>query len=826
MSFVGKDIPHESAAAHVAGESLFVDDLPPARNELFVDVVGSPVAHGRLHRIDTAAARALPCVVACFDHTDIPGHNVIGPVIKDEHLLVSDTAVFLGDPVVVIAAESREALAAARKLVRIEMEELPPIFTIEDAIANNQFIAPAKIIARGDVDRALAAAEFTLSGELHVGGQDHFYLESQAAIAYPHEGGTMLVQSSTQHPSEVQAIVAEVLGIPFNAVTVLCKRVGGGFGGKETQAAQPAAFAALVAHKTARSARIVYGKDDDMRITGKRHPFLGRWRVGFTAHGDITAYDLELFSNGGCSTDLSLAVMERAMLHADNAYFIPHFRVTGQVCKTNLPSNTAFRGFGGPQGVVNIENVIEQIATHLNLDSIEVRHRNLYGNPTPPTPSPDGNGNGHFANPLSPPLGEGRGEGRAPKSSSRLRLSGPATPTSIDASDRLTTPYGQLLRNNTLPQLITQLRATSNYDSRRHQITTFNQHSKIHLRGLALTPVKFGISFTKMPMNQANALVNLYTDGTALVTTGATEMGQGVHTRIRQLVADELGLDYAAVRIGITDTSKNNNTSPSAASATTDLNGAAAVNACVILKTRLAEFAAHKIFADESAGLPASPDHVLFNASLVSDARRPEKQIPFRDIVLQAYLHRVDLGARGFYATPGVDFNRETGRGTPFLYYTNGAAVAEVEIDRFTGELAIRRVDLLMDAGVPLNPGIDRGQIVGGFVQGMGWCTTEELCYGPKGELLSHSPTTYKIPSIGDLPPVFNIAFFDNPHSHVSLKRSKALGEPPLLLGLSVWAAIKNAIAYVSPERSDTLSLPATPEVILRALTPARVAAK
>ena len=799
MSVVGKNIPHESAAAHVSGQSLFVDDIPPARDELFVDVVGSPVAHGHLRRVDAAGTLTAPGVVAVFDHTAIPGHNTIGPVVKDEHLLVEQTADFLGDPIVLIAAETREALAAAKKLVQIEMDELPPIFTIEEAIRHRQFIGPRRIIERGDVDAALGEAEFTLSGELHIGGQDHFYLESQAAIAYPQEGGTMVVHSSTQHPSEVQAMIAEVLGLPFNAVTVLCRRMGGGFGGKETQAAQPAAMAALVAHLTRRPARIVYNKDDDMRTTGKRHPFLGRYRVGFDSHGDITAYALELFSNAGCSTDLSLAVLERAMLHSDNAYFIPNFRVAGQACKTNLPSNTAFRGFGGPQGVVNIENVIEEIAAFLKIDALEVRRRNLYGskftNPLPP--SPDGDGNGHPRPTNSTPVGEGGGEGR----------------------ERLTTPYGQIIFNNVLPALIDQLQLQSNYNNRRAQIQTFNTQSRTHLRGLSLTPVKFGISFTKMPMNQANALVNLYTDGSVLVTTGATEMGQGVHTRIRQLVADELGIDYAAVRIGTTDTSKNNNTSPTAASASTDLNGAAAVNACQTLKNRLADFAAEKIFADPAGGLPASTSHVVFEQGQIYDARRPQKRLAFQDLVMQAYLHRVNLGERGFYATPGVDFNRDTGKGTPFLYYTNGAAAAEVEIDRFTGELRVRRVDLLMDAGIPLNPGIDRGQVVGGFIQGMGWVTTEELKYGPRGELLSHSPTTYKIPSIGDLPPIFNIAFFDNPNSTVSIKRSKALGEPPLLLAVSVWAAVKNAFAQVSPAAAKKLRLPATPEEILLSLT-------
>lgn len=800
MPAVGKPIPHESAAGHVSGQAIFVDDIPPARNELFVDVVGSPFAHGRLRKVDLVAARAVPGVVALLTRRDLPGHNDIGPVLKDDHLLVDEIATFLGDPVVIVAAESREALAAARKLVRIDMDELEPIFSIEEAVAKKSFLGPPRTIARGNVDSALASADLTFSGELHIGGQDHFYLESQAALAIPHEGNTLLVHASTQHPSECQQIIAEVLNIPFNAVTVLCRRMGGGFGGKETQAAQPAAYAALVAHLTQRPARVVFSKDDDMRITGKRHPFLGRYTVGFTRDGLITAYDLRLYSNGGCSADLSFPVMERAMLHADNAYFIPHFRAIGQVCKTNLPSNTAFRGFGGPQGVANIENVIEQIAARLNLDPLDIRQRNLYGarpaiSARPPSPS--GDGNGHFADRLSPPQGEGGGEGL----------------------ERSTTPYGQIIQNNVLPDLLHQLRTSSNYDARRRALTTFNAHSKTHLKGLSLTPVKFGISFTKQHMNQANALVNLYVDGTVLVTTGATEMGQGVHTRIRQIVADELGVTYDAVRIGTTDTSKNNNTSPSAASATTDLNGAAAANACQALKERIAHFAAHHFFWEPDAGLPPSPTHVTFEHGEVFDARRPNRRLPFKDVVEQAYFHRVNLGERGFYATPGVDYNRETGKGTPFLYYTNGAAVAEVLIDRFTGELTTVRVDLLMDAGIPLNPGIDRGQVVGGFIQGLGWVTTEELKYDARGDLLSHSPTTYKIPNVNDTPRTFNVAFFDNPHSSMSIKRSKALGEPPLLLGLSVWAAVKDAVSYANPQGAAELALPATPEEILKRLT-------
>ncbi|HEY7091472.1 MAG TPA: xanthine dehydrogenase molybdopterin binding subunit [Tepidisphaeraceae bacterium] len=757
MGVIGKDIPHDSARGHVSGESIFIDDIPPARGEVIVDYVGSPVAHGRIRSVDLSAARQVPGVVGLFTSRDIPGHNCFGPIFKDDHLLVDEVADFLGDPIVLVAAENRAAIAEVRKLIKVEIEVLRPIFTIDEAIVAEQFIGPRRKIERGDVEAALKSARYALEGTFEVGGQDHFYLESHAAIAYPGEHGVMTVHSSTQHPTEVQSVVADVIGVPFNHVTVITKRMGGGFGGKETQAAQPAAMAALVAKLLRRPARVVYNKDDDMRFTGKRHPFKCSYKVAFDDSGQITALAIDHFSNGGCSADLSPSVLERAMMHTDNAYFIPNIRITGRVCKTNLPSNTAFRGFGGPQGVAAIENIIESIAVFLGKDSFEIRRRNLYG---------------------------------------------------ID--DRNTTPYGQVVQNNMLPRIFEQLSATSEYSARREQISSFNATSKTHLRGLSITPVKFGISFTKKTLNQANALVNIYTDGTVLVSTGGTEMGQGVNTRVRQIVADELGVSYESVLIAPTSTDKNNNTSPTAASAGTDLNGAAAVDACSRLRQRLRDFVAKRVFKD------SSPQDLNFADGIISDARH---RISFKEAVQLAYQERISLGERGFYATPGIDFDRDTGKGTPFLYFTNGAAAAEVLIDRFTGEMKVERVDLLMDIGVPINPGIDRGQITGGFIQGMGWVTTEELRYSDSGELLTHSPTTYKIPNVGDVPPIFNISLLDNPDNTVSLYRSKAVGEPPLLLGISVWAAARNALASISPQAAAALTIPATGEKLLMAMT-------
>lgn len=758
MNYVGQNIPHDSAAGHVTGESQFIDDVPPAFGEVLVDVVGSPVAHGRIRAIDVAAARRVPGIVGAFKAGDLPGHNDYGPIVKDDRVLAHETVRFVGEPVVMLAGESRQALAAAKRLVQIDVEPLPAILSIDAARKAESFFGALRVIQCGDVDAALAAAERRLTGTLTIGGQEHFYFETQSAIAYPEERGGLTVLSSTQHTSEVQAVVAEVCGLPYHLVNCVCRRMGGGFGGKETQAAHAAALAAACAVLTKRPARVVFGRDADMALTGKRHPFQSHYRVGFTSEGRIVALAVDHFSGGGCSTDLSHAVLERAMLHTDNAYYLPNARITGRVCRTNLPSNTAFRGFGGPQGVAVIENILEEIAQTLGRDAADVRRLNCYG-----------------------------GAGCE------------------------TTPYGQTVRNNTLPALIDRLRESSDYDRRRAAIQAANSTDREFLRGLALTTVKFGISFTNRTLNQANALVNIYLDGTVLVSTGATEMGQGVNTRIRQLVADELGIDYDCVRVGPTSTDKNNNTSPTAASAGTDLNGAASLDACCRLKQRLADFAAPL--------LAASPNDLEFAAGFASQRGQPNNRLAWRDLVKQAYLARINLGERGFYATPGIDFDRTTGRGNPFLYYTNGAAVAEVRIDRFTGELRVVRADLLIDAGVPINPGIDRGQIVGGFVQGMGWVTTEELKYDAAGQLLSHSPTTYKIPNISDLPPDFRVELFPNPHNDVSLKRSKALGEPPLLLGLSVWAAVKNALSHVAPHRPVRLSLPATPEEILLRLT-------
>ncbi|MEE9212344.1 MAG: xanthine dehydrogenase molybdopterin binding subunit [Phycisphaeraceae bacterium] len=765
MPSVGKSLPHESAVGHVTGAAPFIEDLPRVHNELLVSFVGSPVAHGRLKSIDLTEARRVPGIVGLYTVKDVDGKNTFGPVIEDEQFLVEDECRFIGEPIVVIAGESEQAIERAKQRVKLKIEPLEPVFRIDDAIRNQQFIGPKRKIERGDIEAALAKAEHVLEGTFVSGGQEQFYLESQAAIAYPREQDQILVHSSTQGPTEVQKVVAEVLGLGYHQVVCMCQRMGGGFGGKETQGVVPAVMVALVAHKTGRAARIIYDKDTDMKVTGKRHAYQSRYKVGFDGEGRITALRLDYFSNGGAGADLSTSILERSMLHAENAYYIRNIQINGRICRTNLPPNTAFRGFGGPQAVAVMENIIEEVAIHLGKDSYDLRRLNCYGDPP-----------------------------------------------------RNVTPYGQVIEHHLLREIFERLAQSGDYKNRLEAVKRFNAASKTHLKGISMTPVKFGISFTAKFLNQANALVNVYTDGTVQVSHGGTEMGQGVHTKIRQLVADEFAISPDHVMVMTTSTEKSNNTSPSAASATTDLNGTAAVLACQKIRQRLARCAAEH-FASAERGIERSPKHIVFEDGTVYDSRCPDCKLTFREMVVLAYRNRVSLGERGFYATPGVDFNRETGKGSPFLYYTTGCALAEVLIDRFTGDLVVPRVDLLMDIGKPINPGVEMGQVIGGFIQGMGWVTAEELRYSDEGELLSYSPTTYKIPNVQDVPVVFNADLIPNDANVRNLRASKATGEPPLLLAVAVWTAVKHALSFVAAGAVPYLELPATNEEILRRIT-------
>lgn len=768
---------HDSAAGHVSGESEFVDDRPFTAGELHVDVVYSPHAHARIKKIHLEAAKKTPGVAGVFTFQDLH-HNRWGTIFQDQPLLAEDVVQFVGEPIVIVAAESKEALLQGKRAVKIDFEILKPVLTIDQSKQTKQYLGFLRKIERGDINSALAKSPHKLSGQVVMAGQDHFYLESQVSVAYPKEDGQIEVHSSSQHPTEVQHVIAHALGLNFSDVVCVVKRMGGAFGGKESQAAPFAAFAALVASKTGRAARIVLSKDDDMIMTGKRNPFQNDYTVGFDNEGRILALDVELYSDGGAYADLSTAIMERAMLHVDNAYFIPDIRIQGQVCMTHHHPHTAFRGFGGPKGVVTIENIIEDIARTLGKDALLIRKLNCY---------------------------------------------------QIDRNN--TAPYGQVIPNNQLPRLFETLERKCEYQSRRQALQKLNREDKNFVHGLSMTAVKFGIAFTTRFLNQGGALVNILTDGTVQVSTGATEMGQGVNARIAQVVAEDFGIPYSHVRVMATSTEKVPNTSPTAASSGTDINAAAAHAACVKIKARLSELAAKvadiplERRAVKTAALGTEPEVELSgntaaefefkNGQVISSKG---KSISFTDLVQEAYFNRISLSDTGYFKYSGIHYDKTTGQGSPFFYYTQGVAAAEVRIDRFTGELKVQRCDVLMDLGRPINEGLDLGQCWGGFIQGMGWVTTEALYY-EEGKLLSHSPSTYKIPNIQDIPRVFNIDLIDNDGNGHNIGGSKAVGEPPLLLAVSVWAAVKDALGSVKSGREPVrLKLPATHEEIFRHL--------
>ncbi len=799
-------LPHDSSHLHVRGQSEYVDDRPMQHREVFIELVLSQEPRARLRKVNVAAAKAVPGVVEVFLAKDF-ADNLWGTIFRDQPLLAADEVHFAGEIIAIVAAENRESARRARALVTVGYEVLKPILSIDEAKTQKSFIGSARSIQRGDLAEGWKNSSHTLTGTVTIRGADHFYLESNVAIAYPREDGQIEVHSSSQHPTEVQHVVSRALGLPQSAVTCVVKRMGGAFGGKESQAAPFAAYAALVAHKLQRPARLVLTKDDDMIITGKRNPFQNDYRVGFDQDGRIQVLEALLFSDGGAYADLSTSIMERAMLHIDNAYFIPNLKVTGQVCRTNFHPHTAFRGFGGPKGVATIERIVEEIAQVLKCDPLDIRKRNCYG----------------------------------------------ARPGAE------TTHYGQVLENNLLPQLFKQLEVESDYRKRRQEIDKDNQKilsatgpSKTSLlRGLSITPVKFGISFTTRFLNQANALVLCHRDGTLQVSTGATEMGQGVNARIAQLVASELGLQRDAVRMMPTSTDKNANTSPTAASSGTDLNGAAALVATRKLKSRLSDLALQLFdlpearWARVTAGLGTEAElkvgtvdyseenpnqdvnaesgvaeyhGVRFENGRVFQISWPERSVSFVDLVNEAFYHRISLSEYGFYRFSNLSFNKLTGEGRAFLYFTQGVAATEVSVNVDTGEVKTLRVDILMDLGRPINEDLDIGQVTGGFVQGLGWMTTEKLYYSAKGMLVSHSPSTYKIPNIQDTPRIFNTKLVYNPDNKRNVAGTKAVGEPPLLLAISAWTAIHDAIKHTG--HYPKLELPATQEQVLRHLRP------
>jgi xanthine dehydrogenase large subunit len=792
-------LSHDSAHTHVTGKSEFIDDRPFTKNELHVEVFFSTEPHAKIKKLNLDQALKIPGVVAIYTAKDFH-HNLWGTIFQDQPLLADQEVNFAGEAIAIIAAETRDAAREAKSLIQITYEKLTSILSIDEAKAAKSFIAGERKIERGDVKHAFEMAPHQLEGKIIIRGQDHFYLESQASIVYPREDGQLEVHVSAQHPTEVQHVITHGLGLDSKDVTVVVKRMGGGFGGKESQAAPFAAYAALVAQKTKRPARIILTKDDDMIMTGKRNPFENNYKVGFDQEGRILSLEVHLFSDGGAYADLSTSIMERAMLHSDNAYYIPNIKVVGQVCKTHHHPHTAFRGFGGPKGVATIEKIIEEIAHKLGMDALDVRKLNCYR---------DGGRN--------------------------------------------ITHYGQTVENNCLPDLFEKLEKSSDYRTRRKQIEKDNQNAKKTrvLKGLSLSAVKFGISFTTRFLNQANALVIIHKDGSLQVSTGATEMGQGVNVRIAQLVSSELGLGREYVRMMPTSTDKNANTSPTAASSGTDLNGAAALIAVRKIKARLSQLAIalfdlpESRWARHTAGLGTEPEitvteaspqnrdpnqgadwqsgSVIYNDVIFEDGNvfrknKPEHKISFKSLVNEAYLHRISLSDYAHYLIPGIAFNKITGQGNAFLYFTQGAACSEVSIDLDTGEVKVLRADILMDLGRPINRPLDIGQVSGAFVQGMGWVTTEKLFYSKNGMLLSHAPSTYKIPSIQDTPRVFNIELLENDQNFANVRGTKAVGEPPLLLGISVWTAITDAV------KSFKMELPATQEEVLRAIYPEKFA--
>ena len=755
-------VRHDSAHKHVTGEAVYIDDMTEPVGTLHAYLGLSTVAHGRIKSLDIGAVRSQPGVVGVLTAADIPGVNDISPTGRhDEPVFAEEVVQFHGQPLFAVFAETREDARRAAKLAKVDYDELPAIIDILDAAKSDpKLVTPPLMLSRGDAEKALTQAPKRLQGTMRIGGQDHFYLEGQIAFAIPGEDGDVQVFSSTQHPSEVQHMVAHVLGVPSNAVTVEVRRMGGGFGGKETQSNLFAAVAALAAKTFRRAVKLRPDRDDDMIATGKRHDFIVDYDVGFDEAGKIQGVDFTYAARCGFSSDLSGPVTDRALFHCDNAYFYPAVKAVSAPLYTNTVSNTAFRGFGGPQGLVGAERVIEEIAYALGKDPLEIRRANFYG-------------------------------------------------TVDEGGDRNVTPYHQVVEDNVIHRIVDELEASSDYQARRNSILAFNKKSPVIRKGIALTPVKFGISFTATHFNQAGALVHVYTDGSVHLNHGGTEMGQGLFTKVAQVVADEFQIDLDRVKITATTTGKVPNTSATAASSGTDLNAMAAVNAARMIKDRLIAFAAE--FYD------VAPDTVRFFANRVDVGGHP---MSFEELVKQAYVARVQLSAAGFYKTPKIHWNRDKGIGRPFYYFAYGASVSEVSIDTLTGEYQVERTDILHDVGRSLNPAIDLGQVEGAFVQGMGWLTTEELWWDDKGRLRTHAPSTYKIPLASDRPRQFNVKLADwSENREPAIRRSKAVGEPPFMLAVSVLEAISMAVASVAGYRQcPRLDAPATPERVLMAV--------
>lgn len=755
---VATDQRHDSAHKHVSGQAVYIDDMPEPAGTLHGCLGLSTVAHGTIRKMDLSAVRSAPGVVDVLTGHDMPGVNDISPTGRhDEPVLTTDTVQFFGQPIFCVIAETREQARRACGLARVEYKEKPAIIDVAglDPTKAKQVTAPLTL-KRGDAAKAIAKAPRRLKGRMRLGGQDHFYLEGQIAFAIPGEDHDVTVYSSTQHPSEVQHMVSHVLGVPSHAVTVEIRRMGGGFGGKETQGNQFAALAAVAAKKLNRAVKIRPDRDDDMTATGKRHDFMIDYEVGFDDDGNILGVEYLYAARCGFSSDLSGPVTDRALFHCDNAYFWPAVKAVSAPLYTNTVSNTAFRGFGGPQGMIGAERVIDEVAFATGKDPLEIRKRNFYGD-----------------------------------------------------TERNVTPYHQTVEDNVIQRVVSELEESANYARRRREIDAFNANSRIIKRGLALTPVKFGISFTATHYNQAGALVHVYTDGSVHLNHGGTEMGQGLYVKVAQVVAEEFQIDIDQVKITATTTGKVPNTSATAASSGADLNGMAAKAAARTIRDRLTDFASDKY--------QVPLDQIEF---LPNRVRVGNQEIGFAELVGQAYMARIQLSAAGFYKTPKIHWNRDKGEGHPFYYFAYGASCSEVSIDTLTGEYVVERTDILHETGRSLNRAIDLGQVEGGFIQGMGWLTTEELWWDDKGRLRTFAPSTYKIPLASDRPKIYNVTLADwSENREDTVHRSKAVGEPPLMLGMSVLHALSDAVASVADHRiCPRLDAPATPERVLMAV--------
>ncbi len=751
---VGAPLPHDSAHLHVTGRASYTDDLPEPRGLLHLAVGMSSVPHARLGAIDLSEVRSSPGVVDVCVAADVAGENNCGPIVHDDPIFAVDEVLYAGQSLFAVAAVTVDAARKAVRRAKVEYDELEAILDPLSAVEKKSFVLPSETLVRGDPDAALAAAPHRVSRRVYVGGQDQFYLEGHVAMAIPQDDNGLLIYSSTQHPDEVQALVAHATKRRSSDVTVICRRMGGAFGGKESQAALIACVAAVASDKTGQPCKLRLDRDDDMIMTGKRHDFVIDYDVGFDDTGRILGIDFEMASRCGMSADLSGPVNDRAMFSCDNAYFLENVRILSHRCKTNTVSNTAFRGFGGPQGMFGIEYAIEDIARHLGKDPLLVRRRNFYGK-----------------------------------------------------TERNVTQYLQTVEDNIIDDIFDQLLASSDYESRRAEIQAFNRNSNILKRGIAITPVKFGISFTNTLLNQAGALVHVYKDGTVQLNHGGTEMGQGLYIKVAQVVADEFQIDLDRIRIMATDTSKVPNASATAASSGADMNGMAAKKAAGKIRARMTEFAASHFSVPEA-------DIEWKN----NGVRAGDTELSFTELVQLAWANRVPLSATGFYKTPKINYDRSTFSGRPFFYFAYGAAVTEVIVDTLTGENRTLRVDILHDCGASLNPAVDLGQIEGGYVQGVGWLTTEELVWNDRGQLATHAPSTYKIPTCSDLAPDFRVEIMQSvANTEDTIYRSKAVGEPPLMLALSAFHAIRDAIASDRNPMPD-LRAPATPESILNAL--------